>query len=175
MPMRNIVLTGFMGTGKTTVGRALAARLGLAFVDTDEEIEKITGKTVSYIINRHGMIRFRSEEALVIKRLSARKGLVIATGGGAVLDPDNVASLKKNGVVVLLRCSPEVVHRRVRSGRSRPLLARAEDLAQRIRDLMAEREGAYSGAADLEVFLGDESREEAAGKIIALLRERKYI
>ncbi|MCL6477026.1 MAG: shikimate kinase [Peptococcaceae bacterium] len=173
--MKNIVLAGFMGTGKTTVGRILAHRLGLRFIDTDEEIERVTGKTVSYIINRYGLIRFRSEESLLIKKLSLAEGLVIATGGGAVLDPDNVAALKKNGVVVLIRSSPEVVSRRVKSGRKRPLLAGADDLTRRIEELMAEREEAYSKSADLEVFSEVESREEVADKIIRLLRERKYI
>ncbi|MFZ5633931.1 MAG: shikimate kinase [Bacillota bacterium] len=173
--MKNIVLTGFMGTGKTTVGRILAHRLGLQFVDTDEEIERVTGKTVSHMINRYGIIRFRSEESLVIKKLSAGEGYVIATGGGAVLDPENVAALKKNGVVVLIRSSPEVVYKRVKSGQKRPLLAGAGDLAERIRELMAEREEAYRKSADFEVISEEESREEMADKIIKLLRERKYI
>ncbi len=173
--MKNIVLTGFMGTGKTTVGRILAQRLGLEFVDTDEEIERVTGKTVPDLFGRYGSIRFRSEERLVIKKLSARIALVIATGGGAVLDPENVAALKKNGVVVLIRSSPEVICSRVRTARNRPLLAGAKDLRRRIEDLLAEREEAYRAAADLEVVSDLESKEEVAGKIIQLLRERKYI
>lgn len=173
--MTNIVLTGFMATGKTSVGRIVAQRLGRLFVDTDDEIEKVTGKTVLEIFERYGSIRFRSEEALVIKKLSDRGGLVIATGGGAVLNPDNAAALKKNGVLVLLKTTPEIILSRVNSGRGRPLLARAEDLGQRIRELMAEREEAYAGAADLEVFTLEENRDEVAAKVIQALRERKYI
>jgi shikimate kinase len=173
--MKNIVLTGFMGTGKTSVGRVLAYRLGLEFVDTDEEIEKATGKTVQDLFSRYGSIRFRSEESLVIKKLSAREGMVIATGGGAVLNPENVSALKKNGVVVLIRSSPEIIRKRVRTGRNRPLLAGSSDLKQRIEDLMAEREEAYRAAADLEVLSGEESKEEVAGKIIRLLEERKFV
>lgn len=173
--MKNIVLTGFMGTGKTSVGRILAYRLGLEFIDTDEEIEKVTGKTIQDLFSRYGSIRFRSEETLVIKKLSDREGLVIATGGGAVLNPENVAALKKKGVVVLIRSSPEVIRKRVRSGRNRPLLAGACDLKQRIEDLMAEREEIYRAAADLEVLSGEESKEEVTCKIIRLLGERKLI
>lgn len=173
--MKNIVLAGFMATGKTTVGRILAQRLGLEFVDTDEEIERVADTNVADLFSRYGPVRFRSEEALVIKKLSARVGLVIATGGGAVLDPQNVAELKKNGVIVLIRSSAGVILRRVKSGKSRPLLAGAPELKVRIEELMAEREEAYAGAADLEVFSGDESKEEMAEKIIRLLRERKYL
>lgn len=173
--MKNIVLTGFMGTGKTAVGRILANRLGLEFVDTDEEVERVTGKTIPDIFSRYGSIRFRSEEALAIKKLSASEGLVIATGGGAVLDPENVKALKQNGVVVLIRSSPEVIYSRVKSGRNRPLLAGPGNLEQRIRDLMADREEVYTKSADLKVDSGDESKEEVAGRIIQLLKERKYI
>ncbi|MFZ5651195.1 MAG: shikimate kinase [Bacillota bacterium] len=173
--MKNIVLIGFMGTGKTVVGRILARQLGLGFVDTDEEIERVAGKTITEIFNRHGATRFRSEEALVIKKLSSLKGLVIATGGGAVINPENVRALKENGVLILLRSTPEMVHSRVKSGRSRPLLAKGGDMLQLIKDLMAEREEAYAGAADLEVLSGEESKEEMASVIINKLRERNYI
>lgn len=173
--MKNIVLIGFMGTGKTVVGRILARRLGLGFVDTDEEIERAAGKTIPEIFKRYGVTRFRSEEALVIKKLSARRKLVIATGGGAVLDPENVRALKENGVLILLRSTPEIVHSRVKSGRNRPLLARGGDMLQLIKDLMDEREEAYAGAADLEVFSGEENKEEVASIILNKLKERNYI
>ncbi|MFZ5645756.1 MAG: shikimate kinase [Bacillota bacterium] len=173
--MRNIVLIGFMASGKTVVGRVIAQRLGREFVDTDEEVERVTGKTVSEIFERYGAIRFRSEEALTIKKLSHREDLVIATGGGAVLNPENVSALKKNGVVVLIKSTPEIILRRVVAGRNRPLLAKTDNLGQRIRDLMAEREEIYANSADIEVFSGKESREEVADNIIQLLKERNYI
>ncbi|HBV95688.1 MAG: hypothetical protein JL50_10375 [Peptococcaceae bacterium BICA1-7] len=173
--MRNIIFTGFMATGKTSVGRIVAQRLGLLFVDTDDEIARVTGKTIQEIFDRYGSIRFRSEEALVIKKLSHRGGLVIATGGGAVLNSENVAALRKSGVVVLLKTTPEIILRRVNAGRGRPLLARSEDIGQRIRDLMAQREDIYARAADLEVVTCEETREEVATKVINMLRERKYI
>lgn len=173
--MKNIVLIGFMGTGKTAVGRVLARELGVEFVDTDEEVERVTGKTVVEIFSRYGATRFRSEETLAIKKLSAQKGLIIATGGGAVLNPENVDALKENGVLVLLRSTPEVIYSRVKSGRNRPLLSKGGDMLQTIRDLLAEREEAYAGSADLEVISGDESKEEVASKILKELRERDCI
>ena len=171
----NIVLTGFMATGKTAVGRVLAQQMGIDFVDTDDDIESVTGKRITEIFNKYGVTRFRSEEALAIKRVSERKGIVIATGGGAVLNPENVRALKVNGVLVLLKCSPEVIYSRVNGGRTRPLLARGENLLQQIKDLMVEREEVYSSSADLEVYCTEESREEVASLIIKKLRERKYI
>ncbi|MEG3071305.1 MAG: shikimate kinase [Candidatus Syntrophopropionicum ammoniitolerans] len=87
--MKNIVLIGFMATGKSTVGRRLAQCLRRTFVDTDKEIEAVTGKTIAQIFAKDGEKRFRSEENLLVKKLVSRKGLVIATGGGLVLNPDN--------------------------------------------------------------------------------------
>lgn len=172
--MKNIVLTGFMGTGKTEVGRVLAKRLGACFVDTDGEIERASGMSIPEIFSRFGEGRFRDEETAVIKKLSRREGLVIATGGGAVLRRENVAALKEKGVLVLIRSSPEVIARRVASGR-RPLLAGEADPLQKIKRMLADREEAYSGSADLEVYSGHEAVEEVAQKIIELLRERKYL
>lgn len=157
------------------MGCILADRLGLEFVDTDEEVERVTGKTVQDLFSRYGSIIFRSEETMAIKRVCERKGIVIATGGGAVLKQENVAALKKNGVVVLIRSFPEEIFKRVKLGRPRPLLAGAVDLRQRITEMMDEREEAYSGSADLEVLTNGESKEEVAEKIISMLRERNYI
>lgn len=172
--MKNIVLTGFMGTGKTSVGRILASILGLGFVDTDEEIEKNNGKTVAEIFGSYGIKYFRYEESLMIKKISNRGDLVIATGGGAVLNPDNVAALKKKGIIVLLRSSPEVVYSRIGLESNRPLLAGEEDPLQKITDLMQQREDTYRESADLEVT-SNNSKELVAAKIIRLLKERECI
>jgi shikimate kinase len=122
--MKNIVIIGFMATGKSTVGRRLAHRLGRAFIDTDKEIEAVTGKTVAQIFARDGAVRFRSEEALLVKKLSAREDLVIATGGGIVLDPENVRLLKESGILIALSASPDVIYQRARGKKTRPLLAK---------------------------------------------------
>ncbi len=170
--MKNIVLIGFMGTGKSTVGRRLALRLGLEFIDTDEEIERITGKTIQEIFARNGLIRFRSEESLVVRKLSVQGGKVIATGGGAVLDPKNVACLKKNGVLIRLTASPEVIVHRVGKKRNRPLLNRGEDLGETVEKLMQEREEIYSQAADFTVDTGALSKDDTVERIVSFLEER---
>lgn len=173
--VKNIVLTGFMGTGKSTVGRALAQRLGLAFVDTDVEIERITGKTIYDLFQKYGAIRFYSEEALVVKKISAREGVVIATGGSTIQNNENLRLLRKNGVIVLISSTPEVIYNRVKSSRHRPMLERSADLRQQINNLIAEREDVYRDAADFEVISGENGREEVVGQIVYFLRERKYI
>jgi len=114
---KNIVLIGFMGTGKTAVGTRLAQRMGREFIDTDKEIERITGITIRDICYKSGETRFRSEESLVVKRLADRTGLVIATGGGAVINPENLELLKRNGILVCLEADPEDILRRVRKRR----------------------------------------------------------
>ncbi|GBF34205.1 shikimate kinase I [Desulfocucumis palustris] len=169
--MKNIVLIGFMGTGKTTVGRRLALRLGLEFIDTDAEIERVAGKTIQDIFARHGLIRFRSEEALVIKRLSLQGGRVVATGGGAVLDSKNVDSLKKNGVLVRLTAPPEVIVQRVGKRRNRPLLNHGGALLETVQRLMREREEIYGQAADFTVDTGALSKDETVERIVSFLRK----
>ena len=170
--MKNIVLTGFMATGKTTVGRRLARKLGLEFVDTDYEVERVTGKTVREIFEKYGVVRFRSEESLVIKRLAGCTGFVVATGGGAVLDEDNVLALRQNGILIRLTAPVSIIAGRVRNKRTRPLLDGIEDLEGYIRKLMAEREIVYSRSADFTVDTGIYSREAAVDIIISYLRGR---
>lgn len=171
--MKNIVLIGFMGTGKTVVGRLLARRLRREFIDTDTEIERLMGKTVAQIFAREGAVRFRSEEGLLVKRLAGREGLVIATGGGMVLNPGNLGLLKGNGVLVALTASPEVIYNRVRNKKTRPLLLNC-DVRNKIKELMQERESAYE-AAEITVDTGICSIVEAVEQIIRYLLERNYI
>ena len=170
---KNIVLIGFMVTGKTAVGRRLARRLKRKFVDTDAEIEKITGKTIAQIFARDGATRFRSEEALLVKKLAPKEGLVISTGGGLVLNPENVRLLRENGIFVALAADPEVIYRRVRRKRNRPLLFKT-DLKERIRELLEERKGVYD-IADLSLDTGLCSIDITVEKIINYLQERNQI
>ncbi|MDD4334629.1 MAG: shikimate kinase [Desulfotomaculaceae bacterium] len=169
--MKNIVIIGFMATGKSTVGRLLAQRLKRPFIDTDKKIEAVTGKTVAQIFARDGEKRFRSEENLLVKKLVLKKGLVIATGGGMVLNPENFRLLQENGILIALTASPDVIYQRVKGKKHRPLLAKG-DLRENIRTLLQEREGIYQ-EADLTVDTGTCSVYGAVNQIISYLAERK--
>ncbi|MGB9792966.1 MAG: shikimate kinase [Thermacetogeniaceae bacterium] len=170
MRKSNIVLIGFMGTGKTSVGKQLASLLGMEFVDTDMEIERITGLKISEIFRRYGEQRFREEERAVVKRVAALQNAVVATGGGVVLNPENIRDLRKSGVVVLLQARPEVIARRVQTGKDRPLLADQERLLERIESLLQERAPYYQDC-DFKVDTSDLQVHEVVDKIIEKLRE----
>ena len=140
----NIILTGFMGTGKTTVGRLLAARLERLFVDTDDLIVERDGRAIADIFNEDGETRFRELEAEVAGELAGRRGLVIATGGRLMLDPGNAATLGATGPVFSLSAEPATILERVAAedGR-RPLLA-VDDPERRVRALLQRRAAAYA-------------------------------
>ena len=141
-----VILTGFMATGKTEVGRKLAALLGAPFVDTDALVESATGRTVADIFAREGEPHFRALEREAVERACAIDGAVVATGGGTLLDPENRRRLAAAGPVVCLTAAPDEVLRRVGGGADRPLLAGPDRLA-RIRELIAARAQAYDSAA----------------------------
>lgn len=146
----NIYLVGLMGAGKTTVGRQLAKRLHRRFVDADQEIEARTGVRIPVIFEIEGEAGFRRRETQVIDALSRERDLVVATGGGAVLDPANRASLKHSGLVIYLAAAPEILFERTRMDRNRPLL-QVEDPLTRLRQLHAERDPLYREVADVVV------------------------
>ena len=144
---RNIVLTGFMGTGKTTVGRLLAEQLGYEFVDTDQVIEQRHGK-VADIFREMGEETFRTIEREVASELADRRRLVISTGGRMMLDPRNVASLSRNGRIFCLVATPDAIFDRIAGDPSqieRPLLS-VPDPRQRIVELLAERSPAIAAS-----------------------------
>lgn len=165
---RNIVLVGFMGTGKTSVGKFVARKLGRTFVDADHEIEKREGCDIPTLFAGAGEDSFRRIEREVIRELSARDGLVIAPGGGAVLNPENIADLARTGVVICLRAKPETILRRVGRDTNRPLL-RAPDRLGRIRDLLAKRQPVYD-AIPLQVDTDGLTTREVADRVIELFR-----
>lgn len=170
---KNIVLIGFMGTGKTAVGTRLAQRMGREFVDTDKEIERITGMTIRDIFYKTGETRFRSEESLVVKRLADRTKLVIATGGGAVINQENLELLKKNGVLVCLEAEPEDILRRVSKKRNtRPLLKKNVNVND-IRQMLQEREEYYR-QADIHVETSGLEPDEIVKRILQKLNEGKH-
>ena len=142
---KNIVLVGFMGTGKTEVGRILARDFSFEFIDTDDVIEKRLGIKVSEIFKKYGESYFRDIEREVVKDLSELKGLVIATGGGVVMNPENINDLKKNGVVICLTATTEEILSRVKENDDRPLLT-VSDKFTKIKELLESREAFYAKA-----------------------------
>lgn len=144
----NIALIGFMGTGKTTVGMLLAEALGITYVDSDEEIIRISGHNIPDLFAEYGETRFRELENDVVHSLSKLNRVVIGYGGGVVTNSENVAILRKTSKVVLLTASAEEVLRRTSGDLSRPLL-NIDDRLTRIRELMAVRNNTYLAAADL--------------------------
>jgi shikimate kinase len=150
---RNLFLVGLMGAGKTTVGRALARRLGKTFYDSDREIEARTGVRVAHIFEIEGEDGFRKREAETIERLTALDDIVLATGGGAVLDPANRERLRARGFVIYLHAQPRELWQRTRHDRTRPLLQNV-DPRQRLEQLYAARDPLYRETADAVVETG---------------------
>lgn len=149
----NIFLVGLMGAGKTTIGRLLARRLGMHFVDSDHEIEARTGASVPWIFEIEGEPSFRRREADMIRELTAGSGLVLATGGGAVLNPDSRRLLSERGTVIYLRASVNSILARTSHDKNRPLLQTA-DPRKKLEDLTAQREPLYREIADLVIDTG---------------------
>ncbi|MGD0148016.1 MAG: shikimate kinase [Xanthobacteraceae bacterium] len=159
---RSIVLVGMMGVGKSSIGRRLAARLGVPFVDADAEIEKAAGMSIADIFARHGEADFRSGEARVIARLLDGGPQVLATGGGAVMNADTRAAIKAKGVSIWLSAELDVLMRRINKRKNdRPMLQTA-DPAATLRKLLVAREPAYA-QADLTV----QSREVPHDAIVS--------
>ena len=153
--IHNIALIGFMGTGKSSVGRLVADMLHFAFLDTDRVIEARAGKTVSEIFEQDGEPAFREWERRVVEELAKRTGTVIATGGGLPANTENLASLKSHALVVCLWASPQAIWERTRDHSHRPLLVDEADPLAKIRQLLAQREPFYRQA---DVLLNTELR-----------------
>jgi shikimate kinase len=165
---RSIVLVGMMGVGKSSVGRRLAARLGIPFVDADTEIERAAGMSIADIFARHGEADFRSGEARVIARLLESGPQVLATGGGAVMNPDTRVLIKAKGVSIWLSADFDVLMRRINKRKNeRPLLQTA-DPAATLRALLAERDPIYA-QADIAVPSRDVAHDAIVAEIVAAL------
>lgn len=163
--MSSIILVGFMGTGKSVVGRLLAQRLKRPFLDLDRQIEKECGKPIPRIFAEDGEAAFRQREAKAVRQASALRQHVIATGGGVMMDEENVRALKAAGVVVCLTASPDVILKRTGSVvASRPMLS-SGDPSQRIEELLHLRAPFYA-KADFTVDTTDRSVEEIVQEIL---------
>ena len=144
----NIYLVGMPGAGKTTVGRQLAKRMQRAFIDADHEIEERTGVRIPLIFDIEGEQGFRDRESKVLGELSGQSNLVVATGGGAVLRPENRIALKRGGIVVYLHATPRLLYEHTRLDANRPLLQVADPM-KKIEDLFAERDPLYREVANI--------------------------
>lgn len=161
--LTNIALIGFMGTGKTSVGRLLAESLGFEFLDTDELIQSRTGRTIADIFAKEGEPAFRKLERQIVQELSDRKKTVISTGGGLPTNPENLAALKSFALVICLWAGPEKIWERVRHQSHRPLL-HDTDPQKKINDLLALRSPFYR-QADVLVNTDQRSAREVAMQI----------
>ena len=164
---KNIILCGFMGSGKTTVGRRLAQKAHMEFIDMDDYIEQREGRTITDIFAQDGEETFRRMETEAARELASRRGLVIAAGGGALTFAANVEALRPSCVIVLLEVKPETVLTRLKGDTSRPLLAR-EDKETAVRELFAARLPLYRAAAQYTVD-GEQPPLAVAQTIQALL------
>ena len=164
---RSIVLVGMMGAGKSSVGRRLAARLGIPFVDADIEIEKAAGMTITEIFAAHGEPYFRAGETRVIARLLEGGPQVLATGGGAFMNADTRATIRAKGISVWLRATLEVLSRRIKRRSDRPLLTNA-DPVETLRRLMDERYPVYA-EADLTLLSHEVPHDRIVDECIAAL------
>ena len=162
---QNLFLIGPMGAGKSAVGRQLARLLHLDFVDSDEEVERRTGVDIPFIFEKEGEAGFRKREAQAIDDLSKRDGIVLATGGGAIIDPENRNYLGARGFVVYLHTSVDQQLSRTRRGRERPLLA-SDDPRSVLESLMAQRDPLYREIADLTVETDGRKVNAVANEIL---------
>lgn len=165
---RSIVLVGMMGVGKSSIGRRLAARLAIPFVDADSEIEKAAGMSIADIFARHGEADFRGGEARVIARLLEGGPQVLATGGGAFMNPNTRDNIKAKGVSIWLRADIDVLLRRINKRKNERPLLQTDDPEETLRTLLAQREPTYA-QADLTVQSRDVSHDNIVADIMTAL------
>ena len=165
--MKNLVLFGFMGSGKSTIGRLASSELKLPFIDTDAEIEHRQKIPVSEIFEKQGEAAFRGIEAQLIEELSQKEGVIIATGGGAILRQQNIDHLKRNGIVVFLHVDEETVLRRTSSNQNRPLLK--GNAKENIHALMTARAPLYA-ALPYQVETSGRTSHQVLNEVLRIYR-----
>jgi len=165
----NVVLIGYRGTGKSTVGNLVAGRLGRILVSTDAEIVKLAGQSIPKIVETNGWEYFRDLEAKVCQELAGRTGLVVDTGGGAILRSRNVEILKETGRLFWLTASVGTITERIGRDSQRPSLTGIKSFLDEIQDVLLERTPKYQAAADYVIETDGKPVTQVAGEILALL------
>ena len=171
---KNIVLVGLMGSGKSAIGRTIAKKLIRRFIDTDRYLERKAGKTIAEIFEERGEAEFRAFEKEVIKKLSQYVGIVIATGGGSIKDPENFRYLKESGWIIALYASPETLYKRIAGKRIRPLLLNEEYPIKKLEEILDERKMMYA-QADFQVDTEGKEIDQIADEIINFLNVNSRI
>ncbi|MGD0884307.1 MAG: shikimate kinase [Thermodesulfovibrionales bacterium] len=169
--MKNIVLTGFMATGKTTVGRELSNMLRWRLIDVDGEIVKAQGMSINEIFNRFGEPAFRDIETGTIREIASRKHVIISTGGGTVLRDENMDILRRNGVIVNLSATPDTILKRTSGNEERPLL-QVDDPMKKVRELLEAR-GPFYKKADIVIETDSKTPRQIAEKILERIRWKR--
>ena len=165
----NVVLIGYRGTGKSTVGKIVAARLGRTLLSTDAEIVTRAGQSIPDIVAQHGWDYFRDLESQVCQELAGRDGLVIDTGGGAILRPQNVEALKKTGTLFWLTATVDTIAKRIGRDTQRPSLTGTKSFVEEIQEVLRERTPKYEAAADHVITTEGRSIVQIADEILARL------
>ncbi len=171
---KRIFLVGPMGVGKTTIGKMLARELGLEFVDCDQEIERRSGAAVAWIFDVEGESGFRHRETLVLEELTDRDGVLVATGGGAVLAEKNRSLLKQRGIVIHLDTNVDLLVRRTEKDKKRPLLQNGNPRAI-LEKIKQDRDPLYKEVSDVHVFVGDNSSRRAVNQTLQQLKDEGFI
>ena len=156
---KNNFLIGFMGCGKSTMAGMLAEATGARLIEMDETIEKEAGMTINEIFETYGEAHFRDLESQLILRIAEQGGAVVSCGGGAILRPENVANMKKNGLIIFFSATPETIYERVRYSTNRPLLNGNMNV-EYIKELMEKRLPRYEGAADITIAVDGKEKQQ---------------
>ncbi len=171
MSTMNLVLIGYRGTGKSTIGKLLAEELQLRFVSLDHEIEVRAGMSIPEIVDQESWEDFRDLEEEVVGKFASRDGLLLDTGGGVVTREKNIGRLRRNGVVILLESTVEDIVLRIGSDDERPSLTGTQNFTEEVEQVLSSREALYRSAADFTINTSDRSPEEATLDIAAIFRE----
>ena len=164
---KNIFLIGFMGCGKSTMARLLKEKTGKELIEMDETIEREEGKSINEIFEMYGETYFRDLESELVRRIADKGGAVVSCGGGAILRPENVENMKKNGIIIYLSATPETIYQRVKNSTHRPLLNGNMNV-EYITSLMESRLPRYMSAADVTICVDGKEKQQIVDEIYAL-------